>query len=154
MGAGLKKKLEDIISIPIEELGYEYVYMTYGKESGQWFLRVFIDHPRGIGLNDCEEIARQLSKILDEDDPIPGRYILEVSSPGLDRPLIKDRDFERFKDHMVIVKTTTAVNGKKKNQGQLKGLLGNEIVIEIDQEELSISRDIVSSVHLVPQYEI
>ncbi|NLK00560.1 MAG: ribosome maturation factor RimP [Clostridia bacterium] len=154
MGTGLKKKLEEIISGPIEKLGYEYVYMTYGNEGGQWFLRVFIDHPEGIGLDDCEKIARHLSRILDEGDPIPGRYILEVSSPGLDRPLIKDRDFERFKDHMVVVKTTSAVNGRRKNEGLLKGLLGDEIIIEVGKEELSIARDIVSSVNLVPQYNI
>jgi len=149
----IRDKLKEITSSVVEELGYELVDMKYGKEGKQWVLRVFIDHSDGIGLEDCERVSRSLSDKLDQDDPIPHRYILEVSSPGLDRPLKKDEDFERFKEHPVVIKTNEAVEGKRKIEGILMGLKDDRIVIFSDGIEIFIPRDIVSSVRLMPQFK-
>ncbi len=97
----------------------ELVDVEYVREGGSWYLRLYIDKPGGIGVEDCSLVSRQMSDILDEADPIPGAYHLEVSSPGLDRPLKTEADFRRFTGEMVEVHTYKPVGGKKVHVGQL-----------------------------------
>lgn len=152
MTGNIKSMLEDTSMPVVESLGYELVDLEFVKESERWILRVFIDSPDGIGLDDCEKVSRALSQALDEGDPIPHNYILEVSSPGLDRPLKKEKDFERFKGNLISIKTYAPFEGRKKFEGQLQGLSDDNILITINDEEKRIPRNSVSSVRLVPEY--
>ena len=90
-----EQRTETILLPILEKHGFSLWDVEYVKEGGNWYLRAYIDKPDGLGVNDCEVVSRELSDILDEEDYIEGSYILEVSSPGLGRPLKKDRDFER-----------------------------------------------------------
>jgi len=123
-----KKKIADLIAEWMEsfgqEKGYELSRTEFVKESGTWYLRVFVDKltEEGYGWmssDDCEVVSRYLSDKLDEADPIKQNYVLEVSSPGLDRPLISDKDFERFKGSRIEIKLYEAMDGKKMLEGEL-----------------------------------
>lgn len=136
----------------VESAGYELVDVEFVKEYQNWVLRIFIDHPEGIGLDDCEKVSRALSPALDEGDPIPHNYVLEVSSPGLDRPLKSDRDFERFRGSTIKVKLFSPFEGRKTFKGSLVGLIDGKIVLTAEDEEKRIPREQVSSVRLVPEF--
>ncbi len=131
-----KRKVEDIVSDlaePIAEaLSYELVDVEFLKEGANWYLRVYIDKPGGIVIDDCQAVSEQLSDKLDEADPIKQSYILEVSSPG-ERPLKKERDFERFKGEIVEVKLYQPLNGKKVYEGELLGLIDDKVNIKTDE---------------------
>ena len=144
--------LEAICRSVVESLGYELVDLQFVKEYQKWVLRVFIDHDEGIGLDDCEKVSKALSSALDEEDPIPHNYVLEVSSPGLDRPLKNEKDFERFKGYRIKVKTFSPIEGRKTFDGYLVGLNDGKIVLNVESEEMQIPRDQVSSVRLVPEF--
>jgi ribosome maturation factor RimP len=111
--------------------------------------RVFIDHADGVDLDLCEKASRMISGILDREDPIPQAYTLEVSSPGLDRVLKKDRDFERFSGHKVKLKTFEAIDGQKKFTGTLVGLIDGKIILETEEKRVSIPRESTTQVRLV-----
>ncbi|HHV98131.1 MAG TPA: ribosome maturation factor RimP [Clostridiaceae bacterium] len=131
-----KRKVEDVVTklaLPIvEKYSFELVDVEFVKEGANWYLRVYIDKEGGITLDDCQVVSEELSVVLDEADPIDQRYFLEVSSPGIERPLKKDKDFERYKGHPVVVKTFNAIDGKKEFEGELVGLIDNKIVIKTD----------------------
>ncbi|MGI6555433.1 MAG: ribosome maturation factor RimP [Bacillota bacterium] len=152
MAGNVKSMVEDICRNTVENSGYELVDLEFRKEHQGWVLRVFIDHPEGIGLDDCEKVSKALSSELDKDDPIPHKYVLEVSSPGLDRPLKNDKDFERFSGHQIKIKTYTPFEGKKTIKGSLVGLEDDNIIVLLDNEEKKIPRSQVSTVRLIPEY--
>jgi ribosome maturation factor RimP len=131
-----KKKVEEIVeelAQPIiEEMGFELVDVEFLKEGANWYLRVYIDKQGGITIDDCQVISERLSDMLDKQDPIRQSYILEVSSPG-ERPLKKDRDYERFRGEFVEVKLYQPLNGKKIYEGELLGLNGD--IVEIKTAE-------------------
>lgn len=110
-------------------LGYEVVDVEYVKEGGNWVLRVYIDKDGGISTEDCEKMSRSVETMLDGDDPIENPYSLEVCSPGLDRLLKKDSDFERFKGRLVDIKLYKSQNGAKKYHGELLDLTDGVISI-------------------------
>lgn len=132
-----KKKVEEIaaemVQPIVDALTFELVDVEYLKEGANWYLRVFIDKPGGIAIDDCQTVSEQLSDKLDETDPIKQSYILEVSSPG-ERPLKKERDFERFKGERVEVKLYQPLNGKKIFEGELLGLTGDIFEIKTDED--------------------
>jgi len=141
--------LYDIVKPVIESLDFELVDVEYKKEGKDWYLRVFIDKEGGITIDDCQIASEILSQKLDEEDPINHSYILEVSSPGLDRPLKKDKDFEKFKGRKINIKLFEALNGKKEYIGTLKGLDGNNIIIsDANNNLIAIPREKTSSVRL------
>src|SRR5690606_4073460 len=126
---------------------FELVDVEYVKEGPNWYLRIYIDKPGGITIDDCKVVSEEVSDLLDKEDPIPQSYFLEVSSPGLERPLKKDSDLERFKGELVEVKLFKAINGKKKYVGELIGLIDNKIVINLDSgETMEFEREEVSLV--------
>ena len=134
-----KKKLEDIVeelAQPIvEALSFELVDVEFLKEGANWYLRVYIDKPGGIAIDDCQAVSEQLSDKLDAADPIKQSYMLEVSSPG-ERPLKKDRDYERFKGERVEIKLYQPLNGRKVYEGELLGLVGDRVDIKTDESVL------------------
>ena len=148
-----KAKIEEIIAgitgPIIEENGMELVDIEFVKEGQEWFLRIFIDKETGITLDDCELISRSVEKILDDQDPINQVYHLEVSSPGLERPLKKTRDFQRFQGRLIQVKTFIPIAGKKKFIGKLINTNDVDISMEVEKETIIIPREKISKANLV-----
>ncbi|HHW67395.1 MAG: ribosome maturation factor RimP [Epulopiscium sp.] len=148
-----KHRIEQIVQSylePImEEYNFELVDLEYVKEGANWYLRVFIDKEGGVTIDDCELVSKALEVRLDEEDPIENSYILEVSSPGLDRPLKKDSDFERYKGEIVDIKLYKPFNKKKEYRGELVGLKDNIVtIIDEDNNTLSFSRNDIAIIRL------
>lgn len=146
-----KKKIEQITTSLAEPVvkkhSYELVDVEFVKEGQNWYLRIYIDKPGGITIDDCKIVSEELSSLLDKEDPISQSYFLEVSSPGLERPLKKDSDFEKFKGELVEVRLFKPINGKKIYGGELVGLIDNKIVINQDDgETMKFERETVSLV--------
>lgn len=112
--------------------GCELVQCVYVHEGGRWFLRVYIDRPDGITIDHCTAVSRQLSAVLDVEDCIPHAYNLEVSSPGLDRPLNTPDDYQRFAGEPVHIRTTTPIGGRRRFRGILEKL-EDEVVTVADE---------------------
>ena len=130
----------------------ELVDVEYVKEGPTWVLRVFIDKEAGVNLDDCEKVSRRLSSRLDDIDPVPGNYSLEVSSPGLERPLTKDAHFQRFAGQLVSIRAYAPYQGKKQWKGQLLGLEDDAIAVETDTGVIKIPRDQVAKVNLAIEF--
>lgn len=127
-----EQKTEEILNPIVEEHGFELVDVEYVKEGSTWYLRAYIDKPGGICIDDCEAVSRRLSDILDEKDYIDDAYILEVSSPGLGRPLRKEKDFRRSLGEEVEVRTYRMIEKQKEFTGILKEFDEKTVTIEED----------------------
>ena len=125
-------KVLPILETIIAEKGLELVDLEFVKEGVNWYLRVYIDKDGGVNIDDCEAVSRALEVKLDEKDPIEQAYILEVSSPGIDRPLKKDADFVKYQGEIIDVKLYKAQDGSKQYQGRLLGL--EDGVLSIEEE--------------------
>ena len=145
---GLVEKISALVQPIADELNYELYYVEYVKESGENFLRIYIDKEEGnISLTDCETLSRSVSTMLDEEDPIPDSYYLEVSSPGLNRGLYTDKHFKRFVGREVAIKLSGAINGSKSYTGVLKDVAEDSIVIN-NGEDVIIPRDKIKKANL------
>ncbi|WFD11717.1 ribosome maturation factor RimP [Tepidibacter hydrothermalis] len=136
MKKNIEKTIEEIVLPIVDKNNFELVDVEYIKEAGHYYLRVYIDKEGGIGLNDCKMVSEELSETLDKVDPIKENYFLEVSSPGIDRPLKKDKDFERYKGRDVELKLYKALDGQKQFEGELVGLFEDIIKIKTDKDEI------------------
>ncbi len=128
-----EQKAEQMLLPIIEENKFELVDVEYVKEGGNWYLRAYIDKPGGITIDDCEVVSRRMSDLLDEDDFIEDNYTLEISSPGLDRPLRKDKDFARYTGSEIEVRLYKAIDREKQFRGILDAYDKDTITIE-DEE--------------------
>ncbi len=138
MDRDLVPSLWSIIEPVLEPEGIELVDIEFKLEGGRWVLRLFIDTPRGVTLDDCELVSRQVGALLDIKDPIEHRYVLEVSSPGINRVLRREKDFQNFAGSPVRIRTRTKLTGRRNFRGILKGLQNSKIVLEIDGSTLEI----------------
>lgn len=129
-----EQKTEEILLPIVEKNGFELWDVEYVKEGGNWYLRAYIDKPGGINVEDCEVVSRELSDILDEKDYIDEAYILEVSSPGLGRPLKKEKDFARSIGKEVEIRTYRIVDKQKEFTGILVEYDKNSVTIEMEDE--------------------
>ena len=144
-----EQKTGELLLPIIDEFRFELVDVEYVKEGSNWYLRAYIDKPGGITVDDCEAVSRRLSDLLDEEDFIDDAYILEVSSPGLGRPLKKDKDFARSIGEEVEIRTFRPVDHEREFTGVLKGFDKNRLVIELeDHEIMEFSRDNIALVRL------
>ena len=137
----------------------ELVDIEYKREGQTNYLRIFIDKPGGVTLGDCQMISRECEIILDVEDIISTQYILEVSSPGLDRPLKKEEDYTRFRDRLAKIKTYQAVQGRKKFIGHLQGITEDPIthtkmvlLRTLESEDVSIPYDLIASARLEVEF--
>ena len=130
-----EQKTETLLEPIITRLGIELVDVEYVKEGGQWYLRAYIDKPGGITVDDCEAVSREFSDILDEKDYIEDSYIFEVSSPGLGRPLKKEKDFKRSLGEEVEVRTYRAIDHQKEFIGILDGYDKDTVTIAYEDGE-------------------
>lgn len=143
-------RLTQLIEPVVAGLGYELVGIEF--DSRARILRVYIDHQSGILLDDCSRVSYQLSGVLDVEDPIPGRYQLEISSPGLDRPLSKRADFERFLGSKVRLHLRPPIENRRRINGELAGINGDHVLIDADDGRLQIPFDAIEKARLVPQF--
>lgn len=144
-----EQKTEELVMPFITENQFELVDVEYVKEAGNWYLRVYIDKEGGITVDDCEIISRALGEKLDEADYIEDSYILEVSSPGLGRPLKKEKDFKRSIGREVEIKLYKSVNRQKDFEGVLKSYTEESVTIEIDEkEEMTFQRSDIALIRL------
>ena len=130
-----------------DELNYEIYHVEYVKENGEYYLRIYIEKEGGITLSDCEALSRRVSDLMDEKDPIPEAYFLEVSSPGLNRTLFTEAHYKRFVGREVMVKLTKAIEGKKSIKGILKEVNEENIIVEADTL-ISIPKDKIKSANI------
>jgi ribosome maturation factor RimP len=144
----IEKLCEDVTT----ELGYELVDVEYLKESGDYYLRVYIHKPGGVNLDDCQIVSEKLSERLDDEDLLQKAYYLEVSSPGLDRPLKTDRDLERNLGKEVEVSLYKAVDGVKKYEGILKSYSGDSVDLETVDKMVAIPRETISLIRLTIKF--
>jgi ribosome maturation factor RimP len=144
-----ERKTEVLLKPLMEERQFELVDVEFVKEAGNWFLRVYIDKPGGITIDDCELISRALSDKLDEEDFIVESYILEVSSPGLGRPLKKEKDFVRSQGQSVEVKLFRPIEKQKEFTGILKSWDKDTVTLEFEEEAvLTIERANIALIRL------
>ena len=129
-----ESKTEELLEPIVSEAGFELVDVEYVKEAGTWYLRAYIDKPGGITVDDCEAVSRRFSDILDEKDYIEDSYIFEVSSPGLGRPLKKEKDFQRSLGEDVEIRTYRPIEGQKEFEGVLKAFDKNTVTIAYEDE--------------------
>lgn len=145
--------LRGLLEPSIESLGYELLLLEQTHNEQQAVLRVYIDAPGGILLEDCEQVSRQISLILDLEDPIRGAYALEVSSPGADRPLVKPEHFKAVLNQDVRVVTQDYILGRRRFKGRLLEVDGEQVVVEVDGEEYEIPLAGIDSARLVPNFD-
>lgn len=135
-----ESRTEELLMPILEANGFELVDVEYVKEGSSWYLRAYIDKPGGIAINDCELVSRALSDLLDKEDYIEDAYILEVSSPGLLRPIKKDKDFERNMNKEIEIHLFKMVNKKKEFVGALISYDAEKVTIQTEDEEMTFNR--------------
>ncbi|VAX30564.1 Bacterial ribosome SSU maturation protein RimP [hydrothermal vent metagenome] len=144
----IRKKVMELATEATEIAGVELFDVELLGQRGKMIVRVTIDNEQGIGIKDCERVSRQLEALLDVEDPIQGSYTLEVTTPGLDRPLRNIEDFERFKGRLARVVTTERIDNQTFFVGRIKSVKGDRIVLELDNKEVEIPYKIVSKARL------
>ena len=142
------EKLFKLIEPIVKGKDLELYHLEFIKEFGENYLRIYIDSPKGISLDDCENVSRPISDILDVEDPISESYYLEVSSPGIDRILYTDRHLSRYIGSPVLVKLEKLFEGKKQYEGILVDFDSNDISLTIDNDNFKIPRDKVKTIRL------
>ncbi|MDH3363862.1 MAG: ribosome maturation factor RimP [Gammaproteobacteria bacterium] len=143
-------ELSALLAPTVERLGYELADLEVRLGGKNGLVRLFIDSPEGIGLDDCAKVSRAVSALLDVEDPVPGNYNLEVSSPGLDRKLRKVEHFQRFIGQTVKVKLRFPLEGRRRFRGTLLSAGDQNIVVEVDGESYSLALATIDTARLVP----
>ena len=142
--------LWELIEPVVIGMGYELIEIEFDAHPKNKVLRLYIDKKDGIVIEDCSEVSRQVSALIDVEDPIDGFFNLEVSSPGLDRPLRKVEDYERFKGEMVKIKTSMPQNGQRNFKGRIKAVEKDSIVIECEDKEVGLLLSAIEKARLIP----
>jgi ribosome maturation factor RimP len=142
------EKLFELIEPIVKEKDLELYHLEYIKEFGENYLRVYIESPKGIGLDDCEKVSRPISDMLDAEDPISESYYLEVSSPGIDRILYTDNHLDRYIGSQVLIKLEKLFEGKKQYEGILVDFDSTEVSLTMSNESFKIPRDKVKTIRL------
>jgi len=146
-------KLTKLLQPLVEDLGYEFVGLDYGSDPNNAVLVIYIDQEAGVKVEDCEKVSREVAALLDVEDPIPGHYNLEVSSPGLDRPLFTPDQYERFTGEVVRVSLFAPQDGRRKFKGTILGTEGDQVKLELDGSEVLLEMNNIAKARLVPDYD-
>ena len=145
-----RDELANLLEPAVERLGYELVDLEVRLGGKGGLVRLYIDKPDGIDLDDCEKVSLAVSALLDVEDPVPGNYNLEVSSPGLDRKLTKVEHFQRFEGETVKVQLRFPIEGRRRFRGTLVSSNEENIVVEVDGESFSLPLKTIDTARLVP----
>jgi len=150
MAVILRDRLIVLIEPLLAHLGYELIELEYGAGRSQGQLRIFIDKPEGIGVEDCERVSREVSALLDVEDPIPSAYSLEVSSPGDDRVLRKREHFDRFVGSRVFVELKAPRDGRRRYTGTLLSVVDEGVELEVDRQKVNLPFAEIGKARLAP----
>jgi ribosome maturation factor RimP len=146
------EQLRALVEPSVESLGYELLHIEFAGPGGS-ILRLYIDAPGGIEVDDCETVSRQVSLILDVEDPLKNAYTLEVSSPGLDRPLVKPEHFQKFAGELAKIVMHTHILGRRRFIGKLIEADNTQVVLETDGESYELPYELMESARLEPVFE-
>jgi ribosome maturation factor RimP len=152
VGRQAPENLRRPIEAAVRGLGYELVGIEYHSQGRRSLVRVYIDTPEGVTVDDCERASHQISGALDVDDPIRGQYALEVSSPGLDRPLFTAEHFQRFSGSRVRLRISPPLEGRRNFAGVLLGLRDDRVVVAQEDGEVEIPLHHIEQARLVPEF--
>jgi ribosome maturation factor RimP len=151
-----KRKVEDIVydlaKPRTDRNNFELVEVEFKKEGADWYLRVYVDKEGGITIDDCQSVSQELDELIDQADPIEQSYIFEVSSPGIDRPLKTDRDYEKNNGKLVEIKLFSPLDGKKAYEGILKGHTAENVEIEADGRDILIEKSSIALIRPVIKF--
>lgn len=147
------QKLNELLQPLVEDLGYEFVGLEYNSNPKSSVLRIYIDHENGVGIDDCESVSREVAALLDVKDPIKSHYNLEVSSPGLDRPLFTIEHYRKFAGCVAQVNLFAPQQGRRKFSGPILGADDNGVRMEQDGVEVTLNFGNIAKARLVPDYE-
>ncbi|XQW83751.1 ribosome maturation factor RimP [Thalassotalea piscium] len=151
--AKFEHKLTEMLRPAVEEVGKELLGVEFVSAGKHSILRIFIDHENGINVDDCAEVSRQVSAILDVEDPISTEYSLEVSSPGLDRPLFDLPHFQEVIGETINVKISMPLNGRRKFKGKLVSIENDTLIVNVDGEDYELVFSNIDKANLVPNFE-
>jgi ribosome maturation factor RimP len=149
-----RQELMALVEPVVNGMGFELSDLELRLGRGHGLLRLFIDHEQGVRLDDCEAVSRQVSSVLDVEDPIAGGYSLEVSSPGLDRRLVKPAHFDRFTGHAIQVRLRRLLDGRRRIQGVLAARDGEVITVKAPEGEFRLPLTEIESARLVPDLNV
>lgn len=149
----LRDRLQKMLEPVIEALGYEIVLLEFSPTSKSGLLRLYIDSPGGITIDDCERVSREVAAVLDVEDPISSGYRLEVSSPGLDRPLVTPAHFERFINEQARVQLIAPLNGRRRFVGWIRGVQDGKLHLDTKEGAVEIPLTEIDRARLVPEYD-
>ncbi|RMD71399.1 MAG: ribosome maturation factor RimP [Gammaproteobacteria bacterium] len=148
----VSEKVKALVEPMITAMGYELVGVEYVTQSGRPTLRIYIDCPGGIQVSDCQRVSEQVGALLDVEDPIAGAYNLEVSSPGLDRPLFTAPHFERFAGHRVKIRMRFPIQGRRRFTGILLGIQGDQVRLKEGDREIFLPLEDIEKANVVPEF--
>jgi len=146
------QSVADLIKPTLEGNGIELVDVEYKKTGKIWVLRVFIDKNQGVTVHDCQELSREIEDLIEIHELIDDHYVLEVSSPGLDRPLKKDTDFLRNKGKRIQIKTYSPINNKKENVGTVMDFVNGTLFLENKKDILKVSLTEIAQAKLIIKF--
>ena len=149
----IKEKIKEIIEIPILRKNMELVDLEWRRERHGWVLRIFIDKPGGVTVEDCAKISGIVGEILDKEDIIHHSYVLEVSSPGIERPLVKKEDYERFRGEKAKITLKTPISGRRNFTGIIIGIKNDLVQIEVEGKVWEFSLENIKKAKLQPEIE-
>ena len=152
----MRKKLThlwELFEPAVNGMGYDLIEIEHLPNPKHGVLRLYIDKEDGIKVEDCSAVSHQISALIDVEDAVPGQYNLEVSSPGLDRPLRKIEDFQQFSGEVVKLKTSMEINGQRNYKGTLMGVEGDQVVLECEDIEVRLPVTAIDKARLVPDFD-
>ncbi|MWV16479.1 ribosome maturation factor RimP [Pseudomonas sp. L-22-4S-12] len=147
------EQLQALLAPVVESLGYECWGVEFLSQGRHSLLRVYIDQPDGVLVEDCEKVSRQISGVLDVEDPIASEYTLEVSSPGMDRPLFSLEQFAKHVGEQVKIKLRSPFDGRRNFQGLLRGVEEQDVVVLVDDHEYLLPIDLIDKANIIPRFD-
>lgn len=146
-------QLIELLQPVVEAMGFIFWGLEFSGSGRHTLLRLYIDHVDGINVDQCAEVSRQISSVLDVEDPITQEYTLEVSSPGMDRPLFSLEHYQQYANHIVDVRLRMPFEGRRKFKGQLLGVEDQDVVLLVDEHEYLLPVELIEKAHIVPQFK-
>ena len=146
-------RTEELITPILDRMNFELVDVEYVKEGGTWYLRAYIDKEGGVLVDDCAIVSRQISGVLDVEDPIAVEYTLEVSSPGMERPLFTLEQFAKYVGEQVKIKLRSPFEGRRNFQGLLRGVEEQDIVVQVEDHEFLLPIDMIDKANIIPSFD-
>ncbi|BCA30884.1 ribosome maturation factor RimP [Metapseudomonas otitidis] len=147
------EQLQALLAPVVEALGYQCWGIEFLSQGRHSLLRVYIDHENGILIDDCEKVSRQISGVLDVEDPISSEYTLEVSSPGMDRPLFRLEQFAAHAGELVKIKLRSPYEGRRNFQGLLRGVEEQDVVVLVEDHEYLLPIDLIDKANIIPRFD-